>query len=358
MNSEKIQEIREKTVAVLKSYFSEEAADILREIEAVKGDPEIRNDLKALQELEIYSSLLKFILFPTLPEEEQLFLFRNHLVKAFRVGLDIKNRFSIKMSLTPDALWPETVQFFVEAMLKNEEKIGRGEIAISGENSRVAPTLGNWLRDYNRIYGMDRHEKIIPLRHTSENVNVQNLDKEEKVLLLRILEFYEELKFPSQKQIQEALSKVIDQYIESGKEIPLEELVEDNEEELLSEVKEEMGLLEEQEKWDDDELNNLIKKYPRVLKQTIGKEPIKLLFNGEMVEPRIENWLADYRAYAGAGPHEVNERSDYLLRSPNVKNLSTEEREQLGFLLRSYDEGYLLPFSLKKQEIAFNRIKR
>jgi len=354
MLAEKIQKIRERTIETLKSYFIEDAWDIIREIDEAKRDQELNGNGEAQEELRVYSSLMKFIAFSSFPEGEQIELFRTFLVKAFRLGIDVKNRFAIKMNLTPDVLWPEVVQEFVSAMLKNEEKIGGTPITVKGETQEAPPTLSNWLRDYNRIYGMDRHEKIIPHRYITENPNAAKLNKEDQVLLLKILEFYEGLKFPSQSQIQTALKRALDQYSEENSDI-LDEAMVPEEDQVLQNVKD--SLIEGEENYMDDDIENLIKKFPKVTDQIISREPIKLLFNGEWVKPTVSNWLADYRAYAGVGQHEVNERSDYLLRSSNVQNLSTVERERLGLLLRSYDERYLLPFSSTRQEIVFDRVK-
>jgi 2-oxo-4-hydroxy-4-carboxy--5-ureidoimidazoline (OHCU) decarboxylase len=354
MTEEKIKPIREKTIETLKTYFIEDAQELMQAISELEKNPDISSDGASREELKVYKHLMKFIAFSTLPEEEQLELFRTFLLKAFRLGIDVKNRFAIKMNLTPDVLWPDTAQAFVAEMLKNEEKLGGSPIVVMGERQDSPSTLANWLRDYNRIYGMDRHEKIIPHRYMTENSNVQKLNKEDQILLLKILEFYEGLKFPSQSQIEAALERALDQFSQENIGA-LDEALVPEEEQVLADVKQ--SLSQENDEYTDDDIENLIKKFPKVADQTVTQEPIKLLFNGEWVKPTVNNWLADYRAYAGVGQHEVNERSDYLLRSSNVQNLSTEEREKLGLLLRSYDERFVLPFSASKQKIVFERIK-
>lgn len=348
-----LQTIREKTIETLKNYFVEDAQDTISEIENLLRSSEINGSAER-EELSIYLDLMKFIAFSTLPEADQLELFRASLLKAFRVGIDIKNRFAIKMNLTPDVLWPETVQQFVEAMLKNSEKLGNQPILVRGEKKESSPILSNWLRDYNRIYGMDRHEKIIPHRYMTENPNVHSLGKEDQTILLKILEFYEGLKFPSQSQIQEALEKALDQYIDENEELPEDESVSE-ETDVVSSMRDRLRL--DSEDYLDNDIENLINKFPKAADQLVSSKPIKLLFNDEVVQPTVSNWLADYRAYVGIGNHEVNERSDYLLRSANVQDLNVAERERLGLLLRSYDERYLLPFSISKQEILFDRVK-
>ena len=188
MPEEIIKPIREKTVETLKTYFIEDAQEIIAQISELDNDPSLNEAEK--EELKVYQRLMKFIAFSTLPEGEQLEIFRTFLVKAFRLGIDVKNSFAIKMNLTSDVLWPDTAQAFVAEMLKNEEKLGNNPLVVTGEHQDSPPTLANWLRDYNRIYGMDRHEKIIPHRYLTENANAQKLDKENQVLLMKLLEFY------------------------------------------------------------------------------------------------------------------------------------------------------------------------
>lgn len=354
MSEIKIQQIRDKTIETLKNYFIEDAQELITEIEELKRNPEVSSNSAMIEELNVYMALLKFVAFSTLPEPEQLELFESFILKAVRVGIDIKNRFAIKMNLTPDILWPETAQMFVESLLKNDEKLGNQQILVRGEKEESTPELRNWLRDYNRIYGMDRHEKIIPHRYITESQNIQKLSRDDQVILLKILEFYEGLKFPSQSQIQNALEKALDQYVEQNEDFP-DETNQSESEAVLDNVRERLQI--NSNDYLDNDIENLINKFPKVTDQPISREPIKLLFNDETVKPTVTNWLADYRAYAGVGNHEVNERSDYLLRSPNVQNLTPEERERLGLLLRSYDEHYPLPFSVSRQEILFDRVK-
>jgi hypothetical protein len=354
MPAEDVQSIREKTIETLKTYFVEDAQELISKIAELERDPAVSSDKSILEELRVYDSLMKFVAFASLPETDQLELFRTSLLKAFRVGLDLKNRFAIKMNLTADVLWPETAQLFVEAILKNGERLGSQDILVRGEKQTAAPFLSNWLRDYNRIYGMDRHEKIIPHRYLTENSNAQRLSREDQGLLLRVLEFYEGIKFPTQAQIQAALEKALDQIVETDPTI-FKNAKPTQEEQTINNVRDNLAINSDDNL--DNDIETLIKKFPKVIDQKISLKPIKLLFNDQQVPPTVSNWLADYRAYVGVGEHEVNERSDYLLRSPNVQNLTPEERERLGLLLRSYDEHFLLSFSVSRQEILFDRLK-
>jgi len=332
------QSLKNEVISTLQSYGVEDSLELIRKIEEIKKTSQ---DSQVSEELDVYINLLKFVAFATLPEYEQLQLFKNHLIKALRVGIDIQNRFTIKIHLTPATLWPETAQTFVEAMLKNEERVGRNQIIIQGERNSIIQTTANWLRDYNRIYGTDKHERIIPHRYISESTNAQRMKPDERAILLKLLELYENIKFPSQKQIEKALEKVSR---EEG--ISFDEEKDDN---LITGIQKTMNTQDIV----SEDINSILGKYPKVGEQIIGKKPIKTIQADQWIKPTINNWLADYRSYAGAGPHDTKERSDYLLRSPNTQELDTKDREKLALILRSYDESYILKYSTQRQEIVF-----
>lgn len=356
MVNDEIQNIRNRTIGIVQNYFSEEAEDTLRQIKSLENEKEILENRNLFEELKIYKVLLEFINFVNLPEERQIHLFKNYLIKAYKVGIDVPNRFFLKLETTPSVLWPETFQLFIEAILANEEKIGINSISIQGEMEKVPPTLKNWLRDYNRNFGVDRQEKIIPHRYIAENSNAKNLNQEDKIILLKVIEFYESLKLPSKNQFlrfferylaqnEDKLEKEFDDYIDESD----SQIVEDD---LVSNIQD--SSWQSNEDIYSDSIDILTKNFPKVSDQEITREPIKFI-NGEVVRPTISNWLSDYQSYSGAGRHEIGERSNYLLRSPNVQNLSLEERVRLGLVLRSHDEGYILTISTKEQEILFNR---
>lgn len=352
----KIAQIKKETIRIVQTYFTEEIDQVLKEIEEAKKTPEAASSPDLIEELNIYRALLLFVEFPTLSEDDQLKLFRADLLKAFKVGIDIKERFALKMNTLDSSLWPETAQLFLEAIASNEEKIGRENIVVEGEKDSSAPLLRNWLRDYNRIYGMEKHDRMVIHRYMTENRNVAKLNQNEKVTLLKAIEFYESLKFPTQSQFLKAFEEYLNQ---PDSEISLvEEAIgitsqpSDDQNDPLSGFREEMflggeGII-------NDNLRNLMSKFPKIADQEISEKPINLLYNGESVRPTIENWLSDYSSFAGADGREITDRSNYLLRSANTVNLKLEERIRLGLILRSIDESYPLSFSVKDQRIIFN----
>ncbi len=354
---EKIAKIKKETVKVVQTYFTEDIDRLLADIEELEKNPALFNNPSWLEELSIYRALLLFVDFPTLSEDLQIKLFKESLLKAIRVGIDIKERFAIKMNVLDSSLWPETAQVFLEALTLNEEKIGRENILVEGEPTPSLPSVKNWLRDYNRIYGMEKHDRMIIHKYMTENKNVAKLNQLEKMVLLKVIEFYESLKFPTQSQFAKAFEDYLNQsdsdleLIEESLGLKTEAL-ESNLNDSISALREEM--LAGKGDVISDRIDNLMKKFPKVADQEITEKPIKLIYSGEVVRPTVENWLSDYSSFAGAEGREINDRSNYLLRSPNALDLKLEERVRLGLILRSVDEGYPLPCSSSQQKVLFN----
>lgn len=353
---EKIAKIKKETIRIVQTYFTEDIDQVLAEIEEVKKNSSVASSPNLIEELNIYRALLLFVEFPTLSEDDQLKLFKGDLIKALKVGIDIKERFTLKMNTLDSSLWPETVQIFLEAIASNEEKIGRENIVVEGEKNPSAPLLKNWLRDYSRIYGMEKHDRMVIHKYMTENRNVAKLSQTEKITLLKVIEFYESLKFPTQSQFLKAFEEYLSRSeedlssIEEAMGLVPQPLTDQND--PLSGFREEMflggeGII-------NDNLSNLMRKYPKIADQEISEKPINLLYNEKSVRPTIANWLSDYSSFAGAEGREITDRSNYLLRSANAVNLKLEERVRLGLILRSIDEGYPLPFSVNDQRIIFN----
>jgi hypothetical protein len=60
-----------------------------------------------------------------------------------------------------------------------------------------------------------------------------------------------------------------------------------------------------------------------------------------------------YRDELGVGYHDPVLRAKFLFNSPNAKNISSDEREQLNLILRSVEENAPLDIDISKMEIIF-----
>ncbi|MFH0852762.1 MAG: hypothetical protein V1845_04160 [bacterium] len=92
--------------------------------------------------------------------------------------------------------------------------------------------------------------------------------------------------------------------------------------------------------------------------QIISEKPIKLADSPNLRTPSVANWLADYAKYKSQFPEQdiAMIRIKYIHDSPNAKGLSEQERNVLNFVLKSFDEHTLLPFSKKTGLLSIEKL--
>jgi hypothetical protein len=159
-----------------------------------------------LKELEIR---MKWVAFPALPEREQLALLANYLLIPLNSKeFSLKKALRMKYLASPTNIWFESVPRILEAIIRNEEHFGSKPIILEN-NSKANPTIGNWIRDYIKKYGMDKQNEIVIRKYLAESANVQNLSAEEKKKLEELLLIFESTKLFSIKQIVEEAQRII-----------------------------------------------------------------------------------------------------------------------------------------------------
>jgi len=91
-------------------------------------------------------------------------------------------------------------------------------------------------------------------------------------------------------------------------------------------------------------VKDLINKYPEF--KDLRLSPNKIVNDkGLMVNPSVQNWIADYIHFLGAGQHSSLERAKYISKSPNALKLADKYKNCLRYLLLSYDENTELYFN-------------
>lgn len=91
--------------------------------------------------------------------------------------------------------------------------------------------------------------------------------------------------------------------------------------------------------------------------QIITSQDIVLTTTGDARKGSIKYWLAEYVQTLGAGYHPNLDRIGFLYNNSNAKRLSHEERQILGAVLKSYDDGDTLPFSEKTERLLIEKLK-
>ncbi len=181
------------------SYFDIKAAaaavkDLEFELRKMSEMPDASQE--EISELYHLYIRLKLLALPMLKDEEAHRLFRTNLVlMANDEELELAERVETRQLTVPESLRFEMVnQPIIEAIHANEETIGQNSIFIPGEAGAVAPTIKNWLLDYDRTYGTHPQEDIKWLDYAAQSRNARTLNAEERSQLRKVLKFYEFLK--------------------------------------------------------------------------------------------------------------------------------------------------------------------
>ncbi len=87
--------------------------------------------------------------------------------------------------------------FATKALESNEEYLGSEPLVIKEGGQRVEQTVRYWLEDYNRYTVSKRGVRgpIERFEYTQKSGNVKTLDADQRMLLLKLLEFYDWLKY-------------------------------------------------------------------------------------------------------------------------------------------------------------------
>ena len=196
--NDKLEQIKQKALQVIEYTDIDIARDLIREI-----DFDLRKLLEApennRQEIVEYFSLLirlKLVRLPLLKDEEIARFFKESVIEALNAeDVDILERVEARQLIFPRETRYEMVNApIIEAIHLNEEPIGLNGIFVPGEPAAVAPTVKNWLADYDRTYGTQPQKDIVWIDYAAQSRNATTLSAGERSVLRKVLKFYEFLK--------------------------------------------------------------------------------------------------------------------------------------------------------------------
>ncbi len=101
-------------------------------------------------------------------------------------------------------------------------------------------------------------------------------------------------------------------------------------------------------------LKEAVRLYPEIQKQQISEKALRPEGSEYLVAGNVKNWLTNYFQEVGGNKHSSLERSDYLFKSKSVKGLDQDEIENLGVILKAFDDDSLVAVDKEFKEIDFN----
>jgi len=370
---------------------------------------------KWLKELKIR---MQWVAFPALIEEEQLqLLSENILIPIHSESFDLKKALRIKYLAISADEWINSVPKMLKAMLSNEELLGSQTLSV-GSNPNARSTVGNWLKDYVQMFGMDKQDEMAVRKYLTDSINAQSLSSPDKKILEELLLLFESTKMFSIKQIMDEMEKIDKQEkrlaeanaqktknVSQQKTSPQQQVAQQpattQQQTPIPQAPPQPRPIQQQAprqartqptaqqavqqqtppqtvspkvqninfpkrlqpiplkvQSDGSTIQKTIKQAfqtnPRVADQPITSAPISLLGRETKVAPTIQNWLFDYRSQFGATGNTEDERQEFLFKSINAKNLNTEERHRLSVIIESHDKDILIAISKDKGVILFN----
>jgi hypothetical protein len=98
-------------------------------------------------------------------------------------------------------------------------------------------------------------------------------------------------------------------------------------------------------------------RYPRTAEREITNDYIEFKDRPDQIfDPSIKNWLRDYISHMGQTNRSDIERTNYLFHTKNTEKLTSQERERLSILLKSFDENIPLAIDTETQEVVFENL--
>ena len=212
--------------------------------------------------------------------------------------------------------------------------------------------IGNWIREYNMKFPLATRNPDSFFEFAATDPRTRNMNDKDRISLMRVLRIYDYLLISPPFDIEDnAVSAILKYRLSSEK--PLLEIkkeimnsIYDHSEDRI--VTSRISLTKK------IGLRAALPQFPKIGEQTITSSSLNIKHFDRPVLPSIKNWLYDYTSLLGQGPHDSMQRTNYLFRSENTKNLSSPEREKLGIILKSFDENTPLLVDPENNEIVFD----
>ncbi len=198
------QNVEDVVLSIVAGGSSDEAVNfamiLADKLLAIEGNLPKELSTKYLRLLKI----LKLLSLRTLDEKQQEVFFKEQILDTFKTDIiDAKEWVEkIFISYFDGGDQNENLRaLYLKSIEKNQEILGSDNIKliINGEEKLVNPTIQNWLFDYNSSShvskDLNRRGGYEQVNFVTGSLNARKLDKENRDLLLKIVQFYDWLKF-------------------------------------------------------------------------------------------------------------------------------------------------------------------
>ena len=178
-----------------------ESFELMKNFESIeKNNPRFKYQLRDEKPV-LYSQYLdlmvrlKLVALPLLSYEEVAEFIEENFAKAMNdPDNDIEERVETRLMVLPDVIRDDLRELIYKALKRNEEKLGENRIIVKREEEPQLPLIKNWLLDYDRTIGIEKHSNIEKAQYISHNSNIARLSKPDKEKIHKLLRFYDAMK--------------------------------------------------------------------------------------------------------------------------------------------------------------------
>ena len=176
-----------------------EAQDILDRIVPVLGDSSFaQNSPQIYQALQPVADYLRFIALPFRHIDELERLFGSRIIFALNEGLDLTRALQLSfLALADDYTGRKTRKLLTDALYNNAEHLPiRVEQTASSTLRNQPDQITKWLKSYDSTTGSDKERFAFErVNYVTKNEYARTLGEYDRVLLTKILEIYDFLRF-------------------------------------------------------------------------------------------------------------------------------------------------------------------
>ncbi len=151
-----------------------------------------------LMKYKIAITKFSWLAMPFLANSEIENLFKNNLLIGIDLEIELIDQIKTFIGIVFGDLRSMGQRRFLilNALKNNEELLGEKQLEIEAEREKFSPAIKNWLKDYDQSTQLkQRLEKISLLEYINTGKNVRQLDQKQKIILRKILELYDFLRF-------------------------------------------------------------------------------------------------------------------------------------------------------------------
>ena len=202
LTQEQLKIIQEKIKPIFEHLERKKALELTRALEARIVNLEATNPAlyKNYQKL---IAQLKWVACPLIKDDREfLELVEKYFLEGLELDINLIDLATAKLELQFGVNLRESINDILSALRSNKQKLGASPMQIKGESSLADPLVKNWLIDFIRSAKAKSHSRLEESDYLFNNPNVQKLSENDRIILSKILAFYDAFRIYNEGLVQ------------------------------------------------------------------------------------------------------------------------------------------------------------